>query len=127
MMKPLRATNITLALLLLLTSGLGCRKDVRPPSPLPADQFAATFNKAFAGAKAEAKDLAAQIVTAVQAQDYPKAFAQLQSLTSAPGLTKGQQSVLARALLTVNDLLAAAQSQGDQKAAQTIQTYQRNR
>ena len=127
MMKPFCATKITLALLLLLTSGLGCRKDVRPPTPLPVDQFAVTFNKAFAGAKAETKDLAAQIVTAVQAQDYSKAFAQLQSLTSAPGLTKDQQSVLARALLTVNNLLTAAQSQGDQKAAQTIQTYQRNR
>jgi hypothetical protein len=126
-MKPLCATKITLALLLLLISGLGCKKDVPPPTPLPVDQFAATFNKAFAGAKTEAKDLAAQIVTAVQAQDYSKAFAQLQSLTSAPSLTKDQRSVLARALLTVNDLLAAAQSQGDQKAAQTIQTYQRNR
>ena len=127
MMKPLCATKITLALLLLLTSGLGCRKDVRPPTPLPVDQFAVTFNKAFAGAKAETKDLTAQVVTAVQAQDYSKAFAQLQSLTSAPGLTKDQRSVLARALLTVNDLLAAAQSQGDQKAAETIQTYHRNR
>jgi len=110
-----------------LIAGLGCKKDVPPPTVLPVDQFAATFNKAFAGAKAEAKDLAAQIVTAVQAQEYSKAFTQLQSLTSVPGLTKDQQSVLARALLTVNDLLAAAQSQGDQKAAQTIQTYQRNR
>jgi hypothetical protein len=91
------------------------------------DQFAVTFNKAFAGAKAETKDLAAQVVTAVQAQDYSKAFAQLQSLTSAPGLTKGQQSVLARALLTVNELLAAAQSQGDQKATQTLQIYQKNK
>jgi hypothetical protein len=126
-MKPLCATKVTLALLLLLISGLGCKRDVPPPTPLPVDQFAATFNKAFAGAKAEAKDLAAQIVTAVQAQDYSKAFAQLQSLTSAPSLTKDQRSVLARALLTVNDLLAAAQSQGDQKAAETIQTYQRNR
>ena len=91
------------------------------------DQFAATFNKAFAGAKAETKDLATEVVTAVQAQDYPKAFAQLQYLTAAPGLNKEQRSVMARGLLTVNELLAKAQSQGDQKAAQTIQTYQRNR
>jgi hypothetical protein len=127
MMKPLCVTRITFALFLLLIGGLGCKKDVPPPTVLPVGQFAATFNKAFAGAKAEAKDLAAQIVTAVQAQDYSKAFSQLQSLTTVPGLTKDQQSVLARALLTVNDLLAAAQSQGDEKAAQTIQTYQRNR
>ena len=127
MMTPLCATRITLAFLLLLISGLGCRKDVPPPVPLPVDQFAATFNTAFAGAKAEAKDTAAQMVTAVQAKDYSKAFAQLQSLMSTPGLTKDQQSVLARALLTVNDLLATAQSQGDQKAAETIQIYQKNK
>ena len=126
-MKSLCATNITIAFLLLLISGWGCKKEVPPPTVLPVDQFAATFDKAFAGAKAETKDLATQIVAAVQAQDYSKAFAQLQSLTSVPGLTKDQRNVLARALLTVNDLLAAAQSQGDQKAAQTIQTYQRNR
>jgi len=127
MMKPLCVTRVAFAFFLLLIAGLGCKKDIPPPTVLPVDQFAATFNKAFAGAKAEAKDLAAQIVTAVQAQDYSKAFAQLQSLTSVPGLTKEQQSVMARGLLTVNDLLAAAQSQGDQKAAETIQTYQRNR
>lgn len=127
MMTPLCATRITLAFLLLLISGLGCRKDVSPPVPLPVDQFAATFNTAFAGAKAEAKDTAAQMVTAVEAKDYSKAFAQLQSLMSTPGLTKDQQSVLARALLTVNDLLATAQSQGDQKAAETIQIYQKNK
>ena len=126
-MKTLCATRITLAVLLLLTSGLGCKKDIPPPAPLPADQFAATFDKAFAKAKAETKDLATQVVTAVQAQDYPKAFAQLQYLAAAPGLNKEQRSVMARALQTVNDLLAAAQSQGDQKAAKTIQNYQRNR
>jgi hypothetical protein len=126
-MKPLCATNITIAFLLLLISGWGCKKEVPPPTVLPVDQFAATFKNAFAGAKAEAKDLATQIVAAVEAQEYSKAYAQLQSLTSAPGLTKDQRSVLARALLTVNDLLAAAQSQGDQKAAQTIQIYQRNK
>ena len=127
MMKLLSATRITLALLLLLMSGLGCKKDVLPPTPLPVDQFATTFNRAFAGAKADVKHLAGQIVTAVQTQDYSTAFAQLQTLTTASSLTKDQQRVLARALLTVNELLAAAQSQGDQKAAQTLQIYQKNK
>ena len=126
-MKPLCAIKITLAFLLLLITGLGCKKDVPPPTPLPVEQFAATFSKAFAGAKAEIKDLAGQIVKAVQAQDYSTAFGQLQTLTSAPSLTQDQQSVLGRALLTVNDLLATAQSQGDQNATQTIREYQRNK
>ena len=127
MLKALNVTRTALALLLLVITGLGCRKNTPPPVPLQVNEFASVFNPAFARAKAETKDLAAQIVTAVQAQDYSTAFAQLQILTSAPSLTKDQQSVLARALLAVNELLAAAQSQGDQKAAQTIQTYQRNR
>lgn len=127
MMKPLCATRTALALLLLVNAGLGCRKNAPSPVPLPVNEFATTFNPAFARAKAETKELAAQIVAAVQAQDYSTAFAQLQALTSAPSLTKGQQGVLARALLTVNELLAAAQSQGDQKAAQTLQIYQKNK
>ena len=69
----------------------GLQEDVQPPTVLPVDQFAATFNKAFAGAKAETKDLATEVVTAVQAQDYPKAFTQLQYLTSAPGLNKDNE------------------------------------
>ena len=127
MLKPLNATRTALALLLLVITGLGCRKHTPPPVPLQLHEFASTFNPAFARAKTETKDLAAQIVTAVQAQDYSTAFAQLQTLTSAPSLTKDQKNVLARGLLTVNELLAAAQSQGDQKAAQTLQIYQKNK
>jgi hypothetical protein len=121
------ATALTLAVLLPLICGLGCKKDIPPPAALPADQFGATFDKAFAKAKPEAKELATQVVAAVQAQDYPKAFSQLQYLAATPGLNKEQRNVVASALLTVNELLAKAQSQGDQNAARTIQTYQRNR
>jgi hypothetical protein len=127
MTKPLYVARFALVLLLLGLAGFGCSKNVPPPVPLPADQFTATFNKAFAGAKAETKELSDQIVTAVEAKDYSKAFTVLQSLFSAPSLTKDQQGVLARASLTLNDLLAAAQSQGDQKAAQTIQIYNKNK
>jgi hypothetical protein len=126
-MKPLYATRTALALLMLLISGLACRKNIPPPVPLPVNEFGSTFTPVFSRAKAETKDLATQIVVAAEAKDYSTAFARLQTLISAPSLTKDQQSVLARALLTVNDLLAAAQSQGDQKAAQTIQHYQKNK
>ena len=126
-MKRLCTSPITFTVLLLLICGLGCSKDLPPPAALPADQFAAVFDKAFATAKAETKGLATEVVTAVQAQDYPKAFSQLQYLAAASGLNKEQRNVVASGLLTVNELLAKAQSQGDQKAAQTIQNYQRNR
>jgi len=74
-------------------------------------------------AKPEAKDLASQIVAAVQAKDYPKAFSGLQALSGQPDLTKPQINVCASALLTVNTLLQAAQAQGDTKAAETIKVF----
>ena len=121
------ATKVGLALLMLVVLSLGCTKNIPPPVPLPIGEFAATFDKVFTGAKGEAKDLASQIVAAVEAKDYSKAFVQLQSLFSAPGLTKEQQTILTRASLTLNEVLASAQSQGDQKAAQTIQIYNKTK
>lgn len=81
------------------------------------------LDKAFAKAKPEAKDLAAQVVAAVQAKDYSKAYLTIQTLAGKPGLTKEQLSVTSRGMLTVSELLQAAQTQGDQKAAQTLKTY----
>jgi hypothetical protein len=127
MIKFHYVTKVGLALLLLVGLSLGCSKNIPPPVPLPVGEFATTFEKAFTGAKGEAKELATQIVAAVEAKDYSKAFMQLQTLFSAPGLTKEQQGLLTRASMTLNEVLASAQSQGDQKAAQTIQYYNKTK
>jgi len=126
-MKLRHFTQLVVAFGLLLAIGVGCKKDIPPPTALPVEQFAAEFQKTFANAKSEIKDLANQIVTAVQAKDYSKAFGLVQNLTATPGLSKDQQNLIARALMTVNEQLAAAQTQGDQNAAQTVETYRRNK
>ncbi len=76
------------------------------------------FEKMYGSART-----ADQIVAAVQAQDFSKAFNGLQSLVGKPDITKEQASVLSRALLTVNNQLQAAQAKGDVKAAETIRVH----
>ena len=86
------------------------------------------FQKAFEKANADVKDLVGQVNTAVAAKDYSKAFAAIQTLSGLPGLSKDQQGIVGRAMLTVNNLLqSAAQTQGDTKAAETLKVYRVNK
>ena len=90
---------------------------------MAAEQLPAEFDKGFKSAKPEVKELAGKVVSAVQAKDYPAAFAAVQSLATVPGTTRPQQSLAARALITITCLLQTAQSQGDEKAAEVMKEY----
>jgi len=118
---------VTLAFLFALSLGVGCNRNVPPPTPLTAEELPGALEKAFSTAKPEAKDLATQVVTSLQAKDYSKAFSGIQALPSVPGLTKEQVNITARATLTINELLQAAQVQGDAKATQTLQQHRINK
>ena len=117
-----RATSLLLFTLGLVVVGCGPGSST-PPAPLAEAEIPAAFEKAFAKAKPELKELSTQVVTAVQAKDYSKAFNSLQSVAGRPDMNKEQISVITRALITVSGLLQTAQAQGDQKAAQTLQLY----
>jgi len=101
-----------------------CQRDSGPPAPLPLDQIASEFDKGFKDAKLEVKDLAKKVVDALQAKDYPAAHQAIQELSIAPGATKNQQTLAARAFVTITALVQTAQSQGDEKAATVLKTYQ---
>ena len=122
-MKPFSFKSVALPVVLGLALGVGCNRSVPPPTPLPVQEIPAALQKAFEKAKPDLKDLANQVVAAVQAQDYSKAFLTIQNLASRPDLTKDQVSVTSRATLTVNSLLQAAETKGDKKAAQTLKGY----
>ena len=126
-MRLFRKNVFTLAVTLSLGFGSGCDRSSTPPTPLPAAEFPTAFSKAFSSAKPDAKDLATQVVAAVQAQNYSKAFSDLQSLGNLPGLSKEQISVAARGMSTVHTLLQSAGSQGDTKAAETLKVYRSNK
>jgi hypothetical protein len=126
-MNLINLESLALASLLGLACGVGCTRSTPPPTPLSVEEMPAALEKAFSKAKPDVKDLANQVVAAVQAQDYSKAFQAIQDLASRPGLTKDQVNVTSRATLTVNSLLQTAVTKGDAKAAQTLQTYRKDK
>jgi hypothetical protein len=123
-MKPQNVYFVVLTLVVAFLSGAGCgRNTTATPPALTAAELPAALEKAFAKAKPEDKELANQVVAALQAKDYPKAFQGVQNLVSLPSHTKEQTSVISSALVTINSLLQEAQAQGDVKATHTIQNY----
>ena len=126
-MKHLFTQAIHFALLFVLAFGVGCNRSSAPPTPLTVEELPGAIEKAFSTAKPQAKELATQVVTCVQAKDYSKAFWGIQTIAGVPDLTKDQIKVTARATLTINSLLQTAQAEGDAKATQTLQQYRINK
>jgi hypothetical protein len=122
-----RISYFSVALLACILMFLGCDRSSAPPPPLALEDIPAALQKAFSKAKPEGKELVSQTVTSLQAKDYSKAFLALQALSGSSGLTKEQSSVTGRAFVSVNSALQSAQTQGDTKAAETLQTYRINK
>ncbi len=126
-MKKLFLNQTALVLTVFLMGVAGCDKGSTLQTPLSVGELPAAFEKAFAKAKPEIKGLADQVVKAVQAQDYSKAFQDIQTLGAQLNLTKEQNSTIGRATLTINELLQTAATKGDEKAAATRESYRRNK
>jgi hypothetical protein len=107
--------------------GISCNKSVSPPTPIPIEQLPAALEKAFAKAKAGAKDFSGQVVASLQAKDYGKAYFAMQNLSGQPGLNKEQINVTTGGLLTLNSLLQEAQTKGDSKAGEALKFYRENK
>jgi hypothetical protein len=114
--------------LIIFLMGLGCgQRSTAPPAPIAVEELPAALQKAFAKAKSPLKDLASQAVEFLQAKDYGKAYQTVQNLTAQSGLNKQQIEILTRGSMALNTALQAAQSHGDQKAAETLNTYRINK
>jgi len=122
-----RVNLFVVAMVFVLGLVVGCSRESGPPEALPLAEVVPALQKAFAKAKPDSARLVEQVVAAVQAKEYPKAFAGVNYLLSQPELTQEQLSVLARASLTLNEVIQKAQSQGDQKAAQTPKPHEVNK
>lgn len=122
-MAPGGINIVSCVWLLALLATVGCNKSNSPPLPLSVEQLPAAMEKAFAKAKPELKDLAAQVVSSVQTNAYAKAYQELQSLSSVPDMTREQFSVIGRAMITVNLLLQSAAAKGDENAAEAVKVY----
>lgn len=126
-MHPLRMkTSLLLAVGLALFAA-ACHRSSAPPPPMAIEELPGVFEKAFSKAKADTRAAASEIVAAVQAKDYMKAYAALQNLLGQSSLTPEQRSATARGLLAVNSALQAAQASGDATAAETLRQIRQNR
>lgn len=100
----------------------GCSRN-QAPAPLPADQAPSVVENAFKEADPQVKTAATEVVEALQRKDNIKAFFELQDLSSRSDLTPEQREAASRSMLSVNEQLRAAASQGDQQAAEALQVY----
>jgi hypothetical protein len=107
-------------LLLLLTCS--CSKPEAPPPPLTLEELPSALEKAFKP-KPEATEGLTTLLAALREKDYSKALMTLQTVSALPGLNKEQARVAGAGLITINNALQEAQSQGDQNAAQTLRSY----
>jgi hypothetical protein len=121
-LSSFRKFGFCLSLLALLIAS-GCKKPDGPPPPVSLEQLPSALEKAFAKGKPEAGEPLGALQTALRDKDYPKALMAMQAVAALPGLNKEQANVAAAGLVSINNALQEAQSQGDQNAAQTLQTY----
>jgi len=115
--------RFALLLPLLTLIGFGCSKPEGPPPPVSLEQLPAALEKAFAKAKPEASEPVAALQGALREKDFSKAFLAMQAVAALPGLNKEQAKLAAAGLVSINNALQEAQTQGDQTAAQTLQSY----
>jgi len=116
---------LLLGIVLALTGG--CGRSEAPPATIAADRLPGVLEAAFAKSDPDTKGLAQQTVEYLKQNHYPLAFNSLQALTARSGLTKVQNQTLASAMLTLNNLLQNAQSQGDTAAAKTLQAHRQSK
>jgi hypothetical protein len=106
------------AIFLFLSSG--CKRDDAPPPAVSVEQLPAALEKVFVK---NAPEALSSLLAALREKDYSKALLGLQTISASSGLNRQQVNVVAAGLVSVNNALQEAQSQGDTNAAQTLQSY----
>jgi hypothetical protein len=104
--------------------GAGCgHNQTAPPKSLVSEQVAPTIETAFKKARPEIREAANNAVAAIQNQDEPRAFIQLQALSIRPDLTPEQRTATARSMMTVLGRLQMAAANGNKVAEEMLKQY----
>ena len=104
-----------------------CDKASTPPEPIAVVELPGALGKTFATAKPEIKELVSKLNDSLKAQNYPKAYGEIQALAATSGLNKEQSTLMARGVLCLNTALQNAQASGDAKAAETLRHQRANK
>jgi hypothetical protein len=113
--------------LLIMIAVTACGRRDSATTPLPAAEIPAALEQAFQGAAADLKQAAQRIREALKAPDLPRAFGELQALSSRPDLTARQRETVSRSFLTLSAKLSEAAAQGDAAAGQIVEIHRANK
>src|SRR2546425_6749886 len=121
--KSVHCLTLGLTLLVGFAAGCGSKGGSSESQQSALEEAPKTVQSAFKEAKPEIKAEADQIVAAIQNQEAPKAFLQLQQLSSSKDLTAEQSVAAALPPASVRAHLQAAAARGDKAAADLLEAY----
>jgi hypothetical protein len=107
---------------LLLVAWAGCDR-AKPPEPVSVADIPRLLQAGFKDAKGPVKEAVANVVGAIEAQDWPKASLAIQSLSSQAGLKPPQQELVGRCTMAINAQMAEAAAAGNEQAEQLRQVH----
>jgi len=106
----------------LLAAFAGCDR-AKPPEPVSLADVPRLLQEGFKDAQGPVKEAVSVVVTAIEAQDWPKASLAIQSLSSQSGLKAPQQELVARCTMAINAQMAEAAAAGNEQAEQVRQIH----
>jgi len=121
-MKDFTIPKAAVILLSLAIIAAGCKKDGNRATLTP-EQIPAAVQNAFKDATPDVKTLADEVAASLQNKEEPRAFGELQVLSSRPDLTPEQREAAVRAIHALNIQLALAAARGDKNAEEMLQQY----
>ena len=106
----------------LLLAFAGCDR-TKPPEPVSLADVPRLLQEGFKDAQGPMKEAVTAVVTATEAQDWPKASLAIQNLSSQAGLKAAQQELVARCTMAINAQMAEAAAAGNEQAEQVRQAH----
>lgn len=113
------------SLVVLLTTG--CEREAKQPEAISTEQITGNVPEVFKGAPAEVRQLAADVVEAINQQDFATAWGKLQDLNAREGLTPGQKDFVAQSIASVGAEVQKAEETGNEEAQKALQFHRANK
>jgi hypothetical protein len=106
----------------LLLLPVGCGRKA-PPKDIAASDIPAESQSLFEKASPELKALAAKAGAAIQASDWPTAWALFQAMAERNDLTPEQQQLVASSIMSLGAEMQKASERGDERARELRQIH----
>jgi len=115
--------TLSLGLLLVVSANCG-KKDSPAPEPLDAAQLVESIKAGFEDATGSLEAKLVPVFEHYEAEEYIECEAAIDEILYTEKLSKDQQTLLGRALITLNALIGEQAREGDPKAIKKLRQYQ---